>query len=328
VDRPTCWHQIVSEKDDAMNFMEMAKRLEPNVRSRTKPDLRVERRDITFHDLGEGRVRVQVRVHNAGAHRSLPTPMELQSAPLGAFVPWQPLARLLVPALESGESRVLSTEVTRPNPAPLGGFNRVPPKRLLTAVNSPDLPQPSPQPSTGVMAWLNHFRTLQRARLPGREPARGPFLAPDLWDLLDRGQPHWAGNINVFIGEHAVERHLAQALRVYPERTNLAAFMVGGPGKRDAYTFELVGLGPEWEAALYILMHEGKPLVDSMHEPIEDKRWVVSDGGLVVMLATRPPAGCRTGNLEVHVTQRSCLSEAIVEFDLDAGALGTGCYCV
>src|SRR5439155_23685734 len=37
--------------------------------------------------------------------------IRLESAPLGAFVPWQPLTQLLVPALEPGESRDLSTEV-------------------------------------------------------------------------------------------------------------------------------------------------------------------------------------------------------------------------
>src|SRR6266851_6519720 len=103
------------------------------VRSEYEAELLVERTDISFHDLAGDKVRIQVTVHNAGAHRSPPTPMRLESAPLGAFVPWQPLTRLLVPPLEPGESRELTTEVRRPRPAPLGDFNRLPPKRLLTA---------------------------------------------------------------------------------------------------------------------------------------------------------------------------------------------------
>ena len=99
-------------------------------------ELRVERTDIVFHDLAGDRLRIQVTVHNAGEQRSRPTPMRLESAPLGAFVAWAPLARLIVPALEPGESRELSTEVPRPRPIPLGNFDRVPPRRLLTALNS------------------------------------------------------------------------------------------------------------------------------------------------------------------------------------------------
>src|SRR5437899_5205179 len=118
----------------------MEKGPELNVRSGNETELRVERTDISFHDSAGGTVRIQVAVHNAGARRSPPTPMRLESAPLGAFVPWRLLTRLLVPPLEPGESRELDAEVARPHPAPLGDFNRVPPKRLLTAVSSPDQP--------------------------------------------------------------------------------------------------------------------------------------------------------------------------------------------
>src|SRR5262245_35580907 len=91
-------------------------------------ELRVEPTDIVFHDLPGDGLRSQVTVHNAGEQRSRPTPVRLESAPLGAFVPWRPLAQLIVPALEPGESREVSTEVTRPRPVPLGNFDRVPPQ--------------------------------------------------------------------------------------------------------------------------------------------------------------------------------------------------------
>src|SRR5678809_1203720 len=114
----------------------MDERPELKVRSTNKSELQVDRTDISFYDLDQDKVRVQVTVHNTGEHRSSPTPMRLESAPLGAFVAWQPLGRLMVPALEPGESRKVAMDVARPRPTPLGDFNRVPPKRLVTAINS------------------------------------------------------------------------------------------------------------------------------------------------------------------------------------------------
>jgi hypothetical protein len=291
-----------------------------NVSSRAETDLRVDRTDIGFHDTPEGTVRIEITVHNDGFHRSPPTPITLQSAPFGAFVPWRPLARLLVPAIEPGESRVVTTEVPRPRPTPLGDFNRVPPKKLLTAVASPqDAPAPQ-QPGNGVSAMLNFFRSKQTG-------PSGRQLAPDLLELVGRDQPHWAGNINVFVGTRAVERHRAKALRVYPGRPNLAMFIVGSPGKADAYTFELAGLAPDWKAVLHDATHN-QSLAPNPHDtPIHETKWVESNGGMMmVMLATRPPVDCQTGNLEVHVTRRSSSETAIVEFNLDPKAQGAGCY--
>jgi hypothetical protein len=45
-------------------------------------------------------------------------------------------------------------------------------------------------------------------------------------------------------------------------------------------------------------------------------------------MAVQPPADCQAGKLEVHVTRRSCGKQAIVEFDLDPTAQGSGCYTV
>jgi len=302
----------------------MEERPELVVRSGYEAELCVERTDILFHDVAGDRVRIEVTVHNAGLHRSAPTPMRIESAPLGAFVSWRPLTRLIVPPLEPGESRELTAEVKRPRPAPLGDFNRVPPKKLLTAVSSPD--QPSRHPVTGFATML--FRKERPTR-----PSVGDFpgrasLAADLWDLAGRSQPYWAGNINVFIGIHAIERHRARALRVYPGRTNLAMFLVGDIGRRDAYGFELLGLAADWKAGLYDITNRRSLVVDPADAPIQERQWVESNGGLMVMLASRPPVGSKTGNLEVHVTRRSCQKSAIVEFNLDPGAQGTGCYFV
>jgi len=183
-----------------MTLIETTPELNPGLlHSEQEAELRVERNDISFHDVPGNKVRIEITVRNEGMHSSRPNSIRLESAPLGAFVPWRPLARLLVPALEPGESRVLSTQVPRPRPVPLGDFNRVPPKKLLTAINSPDAP--SPQPSGAASAMLS----LLQGGLLARSASQG--LAPDLQDLVGRGQPHWAGNLNVFVGREPVERH-------------------------------------------------------------------------------------------------------------------------
>jgi hypothetical protein len=290
-------------------------------------ELSVERTDIAFHDVPGDKVRIQVTVRNIGSTRSEPTPMRLESAPFGAFVSWTPLARLQVPALEPGESRTLSIDVARPRPTPLGDFNRVPPKKLLTAVNAPgNAPeQPAAQPGTRVAAMLN-LLLRRRNGLANRALTGRTSLAPDLWDMVGRSQPHWAGNINVFIGREPVERHMAQALRIYPGRTNMAMFLVGERGKWDAFAFELVGLNPDWKAMLYDATTNKSLVTNPADIPIEELQSVESNTGLMVMLATQPPADCKTGSLEVHVTRRSCGKTAVVEFSMDSAAKGPGCY--
>ena len=153
------------------------------------------------------------------------------------------------------------------------------------------------------------------------------MLAPDLMNLLGRGNQHWAGNINVFIGNKSVERHVARALRIYAGCANLAIFMVGGIGQPDAYAFEVVGSTPKWKSGLFD-MTQGMSLIPApTAEPIQKSHWVnARSGHMMVLLRTSPPAGCKRGNVEVHVTQRSSGKTAVVEFDLDPAAQGPGCY--
>jgi hypothetical protein len=104
--------------------------------------------------------------------------------------------------------------------------------------------------------------------------------------------------------------------------------VVGEPGRHDAYTFELVGLTADWKATLFDMTNHRSLRADPSDAPIEEREWVESNGTLLVVLATEPPAGCRTGNLEVQVTRRSSQKTAIVEFNLDPAAQGAGCYFV
>ncbi len=286
--------------------------------------LTLERTDIEFHELPGDRIRIQVAIRNAGGQCSLPTSMRIETAPLGAFVPWRPLARMLVPALEPGEGRVLTTEAVRPRPVPLGDFNRLPPERLLAAVSSPELPSESRGGVAGLRNLFRRSETTRSVRPDPAEPGKA-LLAPDLWDLAGRSQPYWAGNLNVFVGNHAVERHLAKSLRIFPGRTNLAMFMVGGP-EPDAYAFKLVGLPADWRAGFCDATNRRTLRLDTGERGIEQGRWVESIGGLLLMLVIGPPADCQAGKLEVHVTKRSRQKTAVVEFDLDPKAQGAGCY--
>ena len=291
-----------------------------------EPELVVEPNDISFYDLDRNTVRIQVRVHNRGKHLSKPTFASLETAPLGAFVAWQPLALVPVPALEPGQSHDLSVETRRPHPATLGRFDRIPPRAWLTAVNaSPD--EPAPQPGGGWTALLDLVRGRQPVRVEGRTPGdRKPSLAPDLWELAGREQPHWAGNIHVFVGAKAVERHRATALKIYPGRSNMASFLVGGPGRPDAYAFQLVGLSPNWDAWLVDVTHARSLTVGASDESILETEWVESSGGLMVMLLVKPPTDCKQGDVEIHVTRQSSRESAVVEFNLDPAAQGPGCF--
>jgi hypothetical protein len=297
------------------------------VRSGYKAGLIVDPTDITFEDLTSDTVMIRVRIRNEGERRSSTTHVRLESAPFGAFVPWRPLAILPVPALEPGESRELSVTATRPHPTPLGDFDRVPPMSVLKALGaSPD--EPSPRPGAGFTALVDLIRRRGTFRPAGNTTAlRGPMLPADLWELLGRGQPHWAGNINVFVGNRAVERHVAKALRIYSGRTNLAMFVVGGPGRRDAYAFDLVGLASDWKGALYDVSNHKTLVVSSSDKPFRERQWVQSGAGMMmVMLAVRPPVICEDGKVQVRVTRQSCRKTAVVEFDLDPTAQGAGCY--
>jgi len=296
--------------------------LEFDVYPTLEAELVVEREDISFHDSANGTVIVRVKIRNDGGRRSQATVMRLESAPLGAFVRWQPLALLPVPPLEPGESRILTTEALRPRPQTLGDFDNVPPTKLLAALqSSPD------EPSRRAESRFRALQGLLRRSTAGATGLLAGLLAPDVSELVGRRNPHWAGNINVFIGNKAVERHVARALRVYAGRPNLAMFVVGDPGTRDAYSFEIDGLAADWKADLFDATRQESLLPARSDESLRQTQWVESSlGHMLVMLMTEPPADCARGRVEVRVTQRSTSKQAVVEFDLDPAAQGPGCY--
>ncbi len=283
-----------------------------------KDTLFVERTDISFRNVEPDRVRIEVVVSNPSSLSSEPTMMVVQAAPLGAFLPWREVAIMEVPSIGPFGSIPVDTEVALPQTKSLGDFSNVPPQTLLATMDEND--EPSRPDATGNSIGNIFARLL---RQPGQETElpNGPF------DLLTRKNVHWAGNINILIGEQAVERHLAQALRIYPGMTNLAMFFVGA--QPDAYKFALAGSGADWGAALFD-MSFSPSLLNLRNETnaIPLSQWVKMDGRRIILLAVSPPEFCGEGNVEVHVKQQSSGKDAVVEFSLDPNAASAGCYAV
>ncbi len=287
--------------------------------------LLVRRSDIHFHNVALDRVRITVKVGNSGDLPSAAQKISLQAAPLGAFVDWQDLATLDLGPIAPGGSVEVATEVPALPARRLGDFSRVPPSRLLTALAGDDEPQSGeedgPQSGETDATWLARRLRRRQARRRQRE------LPSDPMDMLGRGALHWAGNINVLIGNQAVERHRAKALRIYPGRMNMAVFFVGS--KRDQYQFAFEGSGVDWNPRLTDASGFPSLLASATTAGrIPHSRWITLRRRSVIMLAMSPPAACEQGSLEIHVCQRSTGREAVVEFSLDPKAAGPGCYVV
>jgi hypothetical protein len=188
-------------------------------------------------------------------------------------------------------------------PQAIGTPDKLPPDRVLTALG---LGEPDP----GV--------------------PRSPTVATDLLALLGQGGVHWAGNLNMFFPGRDVERHAAAALRVEPGCTNLAMFIVGGH-KPDEYQFRLTGDAAAWNARLFDTTF-GRPIADGVKSPeLKEATWHTPGSGHapgfgMILLTVQPPAGARSGAVNVHVRQRSTDRGAVVEFTMDARAAGPGCY--
>jgi hypothetical protein len=258
----------------------------------------LDREDIAFTTPRPGVLSVAVTVRNSGPGLTRPIPALFRSAPLGAFVPWEPLDTLVVPPLAPGRSIVLRGEYALPRPVALGGADRIPPGRALVALG------------------------LGEPDRPNRPKPHSP--AADVMGLFGLGGLHWAGNINLFFPGADVERHTALALRVYPGRTNMAMFVVG-TGGADRYQLELSGTGTAWNPKLFDTLPNMPVASGVTTGPLAERRWHRFDTPMLV-LTVDPPAKAREGAVNVHVRQESSGREAVVEFTLDAAAAGPGCY--
>jgi hypothetical protein len=270
--------------------------------------LTVRATDIEFSNSRPDLVDVRITVRNVGPEQSQPMIGRISAAPLGAFVPWQLLAVAKIPSLAPNEAHIVCVEVQERRRRPLGSADRVPPSRVLTALGQDDDNQP-PRPAIAAST----------SATVGRLPT-------DLLKLLGQGNVHFAGNLNIFVGGRAVERHKAKSLRVYPGRTNLAMFIVGS--RPDAYAFDLQGSAAAWDAVLFNMTRANSFLPEGGQSALPLRRWIEQTGMSMMVLAVRPPAKCEQGAVDVHVKQRSTGESAIVEFSLDPAADGPGCYVV
>jgi hypothetical protein len=273
--------------------------------------LRADRTDISFQNITPDLLRVDVHVTNDGSLWSPPTEVALQSAPLGAFLPWQPLMTLTVPSLPPRTSTVVTGSAWVPQPAPVAA-----PKEVWS------MPAHLLQEFVETAAREAREEAEREARRLLRRPP--PVVAADALALLGRNGQHWAGNIDILMRGKAAERHLAQAVRVYPGKTNAAMFYVGD--RQDGYKFELSGDVEDWQAEL-LDMTNSPSLRPEKATSIHTSEFREFTRGTFYLLL-RPPKGAERGSVSIYVTRQSDGKEAVVEFSLDSRAKGAGCYTV
>lgn len=167
-------------------------------------------------------------------------------------------------------------------------------------------------------------RTAGVPRTPGLEAQRqDPNIGRSVY---------WIGNINVLIGDVDVERHMAQALRIYPGFANRCVFFLGDKAG-ESYSFELKGSGAEWVTKLSRLERPwgfrsfaggyecpGKQIQSGDYLRVEPY------GQIGVEIS--PPEDATEGGLSIEVCRKSDKRGAVVEFDFSESAAGTGCYTV
>jgi len=111
--------------------------------------LTLERKDIVFHNPNPEEVEISITLSHVADRPSAPAMVRMQAAPLGAFVPWQPLGDVLVPMLEPRRRHILRFRLQRPRPTVLGDPSQLPIARLLNA-----LARAEPQRAPGAQLLL------------------------------------------------------------------------------------------------------------------------------------------------------------------------------
>lgn len=138
------------------------------------------RESIRWRSVGPEMVEIEIDVDNPESEATAPGNLVIETAGLGAFVPFRPVTRVALGSLEPGERRRVRTIVRRDLLAVPAGLSG----------------------SFGAMM----AEVLRQS---------GEKAAPELIDLVKRSE--WAGNLNVYFDrkpEAAVEVHRALGLRV------------------------------------------------------------------------------------------------------------------
>jgi hypothetical protein len=218
---------------------------------------------------------------------------------------------LTVPALAPHTSTVVSGSAWAPQPAPVAR-----PEEHWSL---------SPRFLRAVAEEAEREAREEAEREARRRNRRSaPVVAADALALLGRQGTHWAGNIDILMRGKSAERHMAQALRVYPGKTNAAMFFVGD--RQDGYKFELSGEAESWQAQL-VDMTNCSSLKPGKAPDVPAAEFREFSRGIFYLLL-RPPKDAERGEVSVHVTRQSDGKEAVVEFSLDCRAAGAGCYTI
>lgn len=171
----------------------------------------ITRESISWRTVSPGIVEIAIDLENPGSEPTSPGDLVVETAALGAFVPFRPVTRIALGSLEPGGRR-----------------------RITKRVDRSELPPPPVMPP-GFGAML-----AQVARQGGID------LKPEVLDLVARSQ--WAGNLNVYFDaqpDRAVEVHRAFDLRVRTGQP--VALMVMLPADRSEFEFHLRASDPEWK---------------------------------------------------------------------------------
>jgi len=175
------------------------------------------REGISWRSVAPGRVEISVEVSNVASEPTEAGELVIEAAALGAFVPFRPVARIALGALEPGERRRLARTVDR------GLLNRV---AALPRVRMGDLVRQAfgvTDVDPRVLEWVS--------------------------------QSEWIGNVNVWFDrrpERAVERHCAFGLRISAGRP--VAAMVDLPTSRKDYRIDASCIDPRWAIDLASLV--------------------------------------------------------------------------
>ena len=153
--------------------------------------------------------------------------------------------------------------------------------------------------------------------------------------IAGRGNKHWAGNINVYLGGRAVERHQARGLKIYPGIENWALFNLGSR-KGEEYLLNFTGTGAEWDARVFHLpnaqeeysaareMQGGR---EQLGEGIGSGELFVTPMGSAWMAAmVNPPEDAAEEKLNIDIQELSSGRSTTVEFQMMANASGGGFY--
>jgi hypothetical protein len=170
------------------------------------------RPSIRWRSVDAGMVEIEVDLENPDSEPSAPGELVIETAGLGAFVPFRPVTRIALGSLEPGERRPVRTRVRRDQ-----------------------LEAPITAPSNFGTTMADVLRTMG--------------VKPEVIDLVSRSE--WAGNLNVYFDRapaQAVEVHRALGLRVTAGRP--ISVMVALPCDRSSFDLHLRLPDAGWKAEI------------------------------------------------------------------------------